>query len=319
MGFDSRLLSGIGVLSAVIDAGSFMRAGEALGLTQSAVSRAVARLEERVGIRIFHRNARSITLTDEGRRFYEQVAPLLTAIEEAATRAAGSGAEVRGRLRINVDGCFGHYVLGPKINGFLARYPDITLEMHVRDRMGDLVADGFDLGIHFGPPEPSSLTCRLLSETHILTCASPDYVFRHGVPATPQEIEGRECILMRSPATGKAYGWDFIRGNEVVEIIPSGQMMVTDTGGLLAACLSGQGIAQPLEIYTRPLLDDGQLVQLLPDWADETFPLYVYHHAPKLMSAKVRAFLDFLDEMLRGEDTVRPQSQTARSRAPVGD
>src|SRR5262245_21128448 len=122
MAFDSRLLSGIGVLSAVVEAGSFLRAGEALGLTQPAVSRAVARLEQRVGIRIFHRNARSITLTDEGRRFYEQVSPLLAGIEDAAIRAAGSRAEVRGRVRVNADGAFGHHVLGPRIHRFLAQY-----------------------------------------------------------------------------------------------------------------------------------------------------------------------------------------------------
>lgn len=298
MAFDSRLLNGIGVLSAVIEAGSFMRAGEALGLTQSAVSRSVARLEQRVGIRIFHRNARSITLTDEGRRFYDSVAPHLSSIEDAAVRAAGSGAEVRGRLRINVDGCFGHYVLGPKLHVFLERYPDLTLEMHVRDRMGDLVADGFDVGIHFGEPETSSLVCRLLLETRILTCAAPDYVARHGTPVHPSEIEARQCILMRDPATGKAYSWDFVGKGETIEVKPSGQITVTDTGGLLAACLSGHGIAQPLEIYTRPLLAEGRLVQLLPEWAEETFPLYVYHHGPSLMSARVRVFLDFLAETI---------------------
>ncbi len=299
MAFDSRLLNGIGVLSAVVEAGSFMRAGEALGLTQSAVSRAVARLEQRVGIRIFHRNPRSITLTDEGRRFYEQVAPHLSSIEDAAVRAAGSGAEVRGRLRVNVDGCFGHYVLGPRLHPFLARYPDLSIEMHVRDRMGDLVADGFDVGIHFGPPETSSLICRLLLETRVLTCASPDYIRRHGMPSHPDEIAARQCILMRDPASGKHYDWDFIRAGETREVKISGQMMVTDTGGLLAACLSGHGIGQPLEIYTRPFLADGRLVQLLPDWAEETFPLYVYHHTPSLMSAKVRAFLDYVDEVVR--------------------
>lgn len=299
MVFDSRLLNGIGVLSAVIEAGSFMRAGEALGLTQSAVSRAVARLEQRVGIRIFHRNARSITLTDEGRRFFEQVAPHLTSIEDAAIRAAGSGAEVRGRLRINVDGCFGHYVLGPNVHAFLERYPELSLEMHVRDRMGDLVAEGFDVGIHFGPPEPSSLICRLLLETRVLTCASPSYVERCGMPEHPDDIASRECILMRDPSTGKHYDWDFIKGEETIPVKTSGQMMVTDTGGLLAACQSGHGIAQPLEIYTRPFLADGRLIQLLPDWAEETFPLYVYHHSPKMMSARVRAFLDYLSEIVR--------------------
>jgi DNA-binding transcriptional LysR family regulator len=299
MPFDGRLLSGIGVLSAVIEAGSFMRAGEALGLTQSAVSRAVSRLEQRVGIRIFHRNARSITLTDEGRRFYEQVAPHLTSIEDAAIRAAGTGAEVRGRLRVNVDGCFGHYVLGPNLPPFLEKYPELSLEMHVRDRMGDLVADGFDVGIHFGAPETTSLTCRLLQETRVLTCVSPSYAERHGIPKHPRDIETRECILMRDPSTGKHYDWDFIKGKKAVSIKTSGQMMVTDTGGLLAACLSGHGIAQPLEIYTRPFLADGRLIQILSDWAEETFPLYVYHHSPNLMSAKVRAFLDYVSEIIK--------------------
>ena len=121
MAFDSRLLSGIGVLSAVIEAGTFARAGEAMGLTQPAVSRAVARLEERVGIRIFNRTARAITLTDEGRRFYEAVAPLLAGIEEAAIDASQSKARVRGRLRVNVDATFGHYVLAPKMAGFPSR------------------------------------------------------------------------------------------------------------------------------------------------------------------------------------------------------
>jgi len=298
MAFDSRLLNGIGVLSAVIEAGSFKRAGDALGLTQSAVSRAVARLEQRVGVRIFHRNARSVTLTDQGRRFYERVAPHLTSIEDAAIRAAGSDAEVRGRLRINVDGCFGHYVLGPNIHPFLARYPELALEMHIRDKMGDLVAEGFDVGIHFGPPAPSSLVSRLLLETRVLTCAAPGYIERHGTPAHPSEIAARECILMRDPSTGKHYDWDFIRGEETIAVKIAGQLTVTDTGGLLAACLSGHGIGQPLEIYTRRFLADGRLVQLLPEWADETFPLHVYHHAPNLVSANVRAFLDYLNEIL---------------------
>jgi len=299
MTFDSRLLSGIGVLSAVIEAGSFMRAGEAMGLTQSAVSRAVARLEQRVGVRIFHRNARSITLTDEGRRFYEQVAPHLASIEDAAIRAAGSGAEVRGRLRVNVDGCFGHYVLTPRIHPFLQRYPELTVEIAVRDRMGDLVAEGFDIGIHFGPPEPSSLICRLLMDTRVLTCASPDYVARHGMPEHPCELEDRECILMRDPATGRHYDWELARGGESVPVKVHGRMVVSDTGSLLGACLSGYGIAQPLEVYTKPLLASGRLVQLLPAWADETFPLYVYHRTPNLMSAKVRAFIAFVQELIR--------------------
>lgn len=301
MTFDGRLLSGIGVLSAVIEAGSFSRAGEALGLTPSAVSRAVARIEDRVGLRIFRRNARSITLTDEGRRFYEHIAPHLASIETAAEVASGASAAVRGRLRVNVDACFGHHVLTPRIDALLSRHPELVVDVIVRDRMGDLVADGFDLGIHFGEPERSALICRVLTRTRVLTCAAPSYVARHGLPTHPREIEGRSCILMRDPATGRAYGWEFKRGGETVSVTASGRLLVNDTGSLLGACLSGYGIAQPLEIYCRPLLDHGRLVQLLPDWSDETFPLYVYHHSPKLISTKAKAFLAFVAEIVGAE------------------
>lgn len=295
MAFDSRLLSGIGVLSAVVEAGSFARAGEAMGLTQPAVSRAVARLEQRVGIRIFNRSARAVSLTDEGRRFYEAVAPHLASIEDAAVSAAGSGALVQGRLRINVDGTFGHFVLAPRIGAFLDEHPKLSVEISVRDRMGDLVAEGFDMAVRFGEPEPSSLKARLLLETRVLTCASAACVARHGWPAQPRDLErGYPCILIRDPATGRPFEWEFHRKGEIVPVAPHGRLLVNDTGGLLGACLGDLGAAQLLELYARDLLAEGRLVHLLSEWSEETFPLYVYHHASSLMSAKVRAFLAFV-------------------------
>jgi DNA-binding transcriptional LysR family regulator len=295
MVFDSRLLSGIGVLSAVVEAGSFARAGEAMGLTQPAVSRAVARLEQRVGIRIFNRSARAVSLTDEGRRFYEAVAPHLASIEDAAVSAAGSRALVQGRLRINVDGTFGHFVLAPRIGAFLDEHPKLSVEISVRDRMGDLVAEGFDVAIRFGEPEPSSLKARLLLETRVLTCASAACVARHGQPAHPRDLEsGYPCILIRDPATGRPFEWEFHRRGEIVPVAPHGRLLVNDTGALLGACLGDLGAAQLLELYARDLLAEGRLVHLLPEWSEETFPLYAYHHASNLMSAKVRVFLDFV-------------------------
>jgi DNA-binding transcriptional LysR family regulator len=299
MAFDSRLLSGIGVLSAVIEAGSFVRAGEALGLTQPAVSRAVARLEARVGIRIFNRTARSITLTDEGRRFYESVAPHLSGIEEAAILAAGTREAVQGRLRVNVDGAFGHYILAPKIETFLAKYPDLSTEISVRDRMGDLVGDGFDVAVRFGFPDSSALIGKLLLETRVITCASADYVARHGAPAHPKHLEqGHECVLLRDPSTGRHFDWEFDKDEEVVPVSVKGRLQVNDTGSLVGACLGGQGVAQLLELYARDMLADGRLVQLLPDWSEETFPLYAYYHSAKRVPAKVRAFLDFILQLV---------------------
>ncbi|MET3925654.1 LysR family transcriptional regulator [Devosia sp. 2618] len=300
MAFDGRLLNGIGVLAAVVEAGSFVRAGEALGLTQSGVSRAVARLELRVGIKLFHRTARSVVLTEEGRRFFEEVSPLLAGIEDAATEAAGTTSVVRGRLRINVDTAFGSYFLAPRLQPFLARYPDLVVDLAVRDRMGDLVAEGFDVAIRFGEPEPSSLRSHLLLRTRVLTCAAPSYVTAHGAPTHPSELtSGHQCILMRDPSHGGPFGWQFHQGKEVVDVPARGGLMVNDTGALLGACLGGLGIAQPLELYARDYVNDGRLVQLLPDWAEERFPLYMYYRPNDMMPAKMRVFLDFVKDLTR--------------------
>src|SRR3984885_11097854 len=185
MSFDARLVSGIGVLAAVVETGGFARAAQALGLTQPAVSRAVARLEARIGVRLLDRTTRSVTLTDEGRRFYEHVGPLLSGIEEAAALAAGSSATVRGRLRVNVDPFFSHLILAPRLGAFLERYPEITLDFVTSEHIGDLVADGFDVAIRFGPPATSSAVARKLTETRIMTVAAPAYLERNGRPPRP--------------------------------------------------------------------------------------------------------------------------------------
>ncbi len=298
-GFARHSLDGLGVLSAVVQAGSFVRAGEALGLTQSAVSRAVARLEYRVGVRLFRRTARSISLTDEGLRFYEAVAPHLAAVEDATIEVGRTSTQVRGHLRVNVDAGIGHFVLTPHLQPFLAKHPELSVEIAVRDRMGDLVREGFDVSIRFGLPEPSALKSRLLMRTRVITCASPAYVARCGMPRLPRDIEKHECLLMRDPSSGSHFGWEFKRRGKPVAVNASGQLVVNEVGSLLGACLGGQGIAQMLELNARELLAAGRLVQVLPEWAEETYPLYAYHHSVQLMSAKVRAFLDFVIALTR--------------------
>ncbi|WP_394840891.1 LysR family transcriptional regulator [Pendulispora brunnea] len=298
-GFDRHALDGLGILRTVVESGSFVRAGEALGLTQSAVSRAVARVEDRVGVRMFRRTPRSISLTDEGLRFYESVAPHLAAIEDAAIEAGGSSTKVRGRLRVLIDEGIGQFVLTPRLEPFLEQHPDLSVELAVRDRMVDLVREGFDVAVRFGHPEPSSLKSRLLMRTHVVTCASPAYLERHGTPRRPRDLEKHRCVLMRNPSTGSHYEWEFIRGKKVVPVNATGQLMVNGSGSLIAACLAGQGITQLIELYVREFLADGRLVQVLPDWAEETYPLYAYHHSAQWMSAKVRAFLDFVVALAR--------------------
>jgi len=291
--FDSRLLSGLGVLAAVVETGNFVRAAGALGLTQSGVSRAVARLEQRVGVRLLDRTSRAVTLTDEGRRFYGRVGPLLTELEEAASDAARASNTVRGRLRITVDPMFARLDLGPSLVTFLNAHTELSVDLTVRDRLGDLVAEGFDVAVRFGEPEPSALVARRLTDTRVVTCAAPSYLARHVRPAHPQDLMKHECIMFRDPATDRPFAWEFRRKGKMLPVQVAGRLTVNDAGTMLAACHAGQGIAQMLELGAEGLRD-GRLVELFPGWSDERFPLYVFYPSRRLPPAKVRAFVDFV-------------------------
>jgi DNA-binding transcriptional LysR family regulator len=293
MPYDGRLLSGVTVLAAVVEAGTIVRASEALGLTASAVSRAVSRLEARVGVRLLDRTTRSMSLTDEGRRFYERVGPLLDGIEEAAIEASGSASIVRGRLRVNIDPFFSRIFLSSHVATFLARYPEISLELIMRDAVGDLVADGFDLAVRFGDPPSGTFVARKLIETRILTVASPSYIEANGKPAHPTELTSHACIDFYDPDAARPFDWEFRKGTEVLPVKTSSRLLVSDVGAMLGACEAGAGIAQIMQLGSRHLMDSGALVQLFPDWSDELFGLYALfpsrHHQP----AKVRAFIEF--------------------------
>jgi DNA-binding transcriptional LysR family regulator len=298
MAFDGRLVGGVGVLAAVVETGNFARAAETLGLTSSGVSRAVARLEARIGVRLFDRTPRAVTLTDEGRLFHARVTPLLAGIEDAANDAAGSAATARGRLRVNVDPWFARLVLAPHLPEFMAAYPDLSLEVMVHDRLGDMVGDGVDVAIRFGEPEPSALIVRRLFETRILTCAAPSYLAVHGTPTHPRELERHECLQSRDSNTGKPYGWEFHRDGMVIEIAAKGRMLFNDIAAKLTACAAGHGVAQSFALGLEPMLESGELVQILPDWAEERFPLYVYYISRHLPPAKVRAFIGFVESSI---------------------
>jgi DNA-binding transcriptional LysR family regulator len=307
MAFDGKLLPGVTVLIAVVEAGTIARAAEALGLSPSGVSRALSRLEQRVGARLLARTTRSLSLTDEGRRFYEQVGPHLAGIEEAAIEAAGSAGKVRGRLRVNIDPFFSRIVLSRHLAAFLARYPDLSVELIMRDSVGDLVADGFDLALRFGEPPVGSFVARKLIETRVLTVASPSYIKAHGKPRHPKEIEERDCIDFYDAANARPYDWEMRRKKEVLPLRVKARLLVSDSGTLLGACEAGAGIAQVLEIGCAELLRDGRLLELFPEWSDERFPLYAVYPSRLHRAAKVRAFIEFCLEIMGGNQNAVPR------------
>jgi DNA-binding transcriptional LysR family regulator len=313
MPFSGKLLSGISVLFAIVDAGTIARAAEALGVSPSAVSRALSRLEQRVGARLLARTTRSLTLTDEGRRFYEQVGPHLAGIEEAAIEASGSADTVRGRLRVNIDPFFSRIVLSGYLAAFLARYPDVSLELIMKDSIGDLVADGFDLALRFGEPSVGSFVARKLIETRVLTVACPGYIKAHGQPRHPKDIESHDCIDFYDAANGRAYEWEVRRKNEVLPLRVKRRLLVSDSGTLIGACEAGAGIAQILELGCKHLLESGRLVELFPDWSEERFPLYAIYPSRLHRAAKVRTFIEFCLEIMTKDKHGRAPKRSTKA------
>lgn len=297
----SRLLEGVDVMAAVVDARSFGGAAEVLDMSQSGVSRAIARLETRLGIRVFERTTRSVRLTDEGRSFYEEVMPLIDALAEATGSAASDAQKVRGRLRVNVDPLFARLILGPRLGAFMDSHPELEMELRSKEDLGDLIADGFDIAIRFGHPQPSSLVARKLLDTRVLAMASPAYLERFGHPKDPIELETSDhrCILFREPVTGRPFAWEFHQRRKKVTVKPQGMLTVNDPGTVYSTCLAGLGIAQLFELGIEEYTSSRQLVQLFPDWSEQRFPLYAYYPSRHHVPAKTRALLDFVAGLVR--------------------
>jgi DNA-binding transcriptional LysR family regulator len=304
--FDGPLFSGITVLAQVVESGSFVRAADVLGLSSSGVSRAVSRLEARMGVRLIERTTRALSLTDEGQQLYDQVRPHLTGVSEAVALASGAAHAVRGKLRVNIDAFFARVFLASRLTQFLDQFPDLSVELLTRESVGDLVADRFDLAVRFvDPPAGSTLVARRLTDTRILTVASPDYIARHGRPKHPKDVAQHKRILFPNPLTSRPFEWEFKRGRELVEIPIEGHLLVSDAGTMLDACVAGAGIAQILALGTEELVRSRKLINLFPDWSGERWPLYALYPSRRFQPAKLKAFLDFCATTLSGAGRVR--------------
>ncbi|KQV60170.1 LysR family transcriptional regulator [Pelomonas sp. Root1217] len=297
---DGALVIGLLALNAIAEAKSFGRAASRLGKTQPAVSRSIQRLEDRLSAKLVHRTSRHVEVTDAGHALLSTVLPLLQGIEDATAAASCQASAVSGTLRVACDARFASLVLAPELAQFLKGHPSLELRLETRNGLSDLVSDGFDLAVRFGPPSISTLVCRRLYSPRVLTVAAPSYLAHRGRPSSPQDLvdDGHECIMAIDPATGRPFEWEFWRGDEKVKVAVRGNLTVTDAGIKIGACLAGHGIAQVIDIGVDSHLRAGTLEPVLPDWADETFPLYVYYPSRTHVPAKVRAFIDFVVGMM---------------------
>jgi DNA-binding transcriptional LysR family regulator len=297
MSVDGRLLAGMSILAAVVESGSFSRAGEVLGLSASGVSRAISRLEVRLGIRLLDRTTRTLHLTSEGAALYERVSPHLNGIEEAASYVSGAADTVRGTLRVSLNPLFSRYVLADKLSLLRERHPNLQLVVLQQPDVGDMVAEGIDVAVRFGPQPQSTMTSRLLLRTRVLTVAAPSYLARHGRPSHPDDLREHDCLQFIDPRTSKPFDWEFHRGHEMRIVDTQGPLTTTDPDLMLRACVAGDGVAQVLALGVKSLLASGELVELFPDWPGETYPLYIVRPSRRLAPAAVEAFMDFCHEI----------------------
>jgi DNA-binding transcriptional LysR family regulator len=275
-----------------VDAGSFAGAARLIGASPSAVSKSVARLEQRLGVRRLERSTRTLSPTSEGAAYYEQVAAHLRAIEEAEDIVQVPG-NVRGVLRITVPTTFGRPLISAWAGSFLDRHPDIKLDLSVTDRRIDLIREGFDIAVRIGELEDTTLIGRSLGVLHYVLGASPKYLQRRGIPQAVDDLKRHACL--RHLLGGRPQPFTFADGTRIV---PDGPFDSDDAQSLIEAAVRGVGITQFMRLAIEDDLAASRLNIVLPEIPMFTTPVHVLHPFGRQLPLRVRLFIDFLVEAL---------------------
>ncbi len=276
------------------EAGNFTRAARVLRITPSAVSKSVARLEGELGVQLFHRSPRQITLTGDGEAFFDICRQGMTAIEDARSRLAGEAQPWRGKLRLCVPVSFGQYVVAPALSKWLARHPGLDIELTLTDRHVDMTAERFDLAVMLGEVPDSRLVARPLPAHRFMTVAAPDYLQRHGTPASPADLGEHVCLRYVMANSGQFRTWTFLRGGEQYRHFPIGPAASDHAAVLLALAEGGQGILQAPHYVVAPSLAAGRLAAVLLEFDSIGAPLSVVYEKARHASARNRLAVDFL-------------------------
>ncbi len=297
------------IFAKVVEARSFARAAADLGVSKATVSKAVSRLEGRLGARLFNRTSRRLSLTDAGRQLSERASRILAEAEAAENEALEQSATPRGQVRFAAPMSFGLAYVAPALPEFLAEYPAVTIDLHLGDELVDLIGGGFDAALRISPLPESSLIARRLCEIQRIVVAAPVYLEQRGTPKHPGELADHACLAYTNlPAPGL---WRFknARGEEVA-IRPAGPLRANNGDALMAALLAGHGIAVLPDFIVAQGIAEGRLVALLPDWISPQGALHLLMPPGGPRPAKVDVFSKFL---------IKYFSRPRWPKAPPGD
>ncbi|MBB3656959.1 DNA-binding transcriptional LysR family regulator [Rhizobium sp. BK650] len=289
---------------------SYVAAARVAGVSPSAIAKSISRLEARLGVRLFNRTTRNISLTEEGAVFYERCKRIIDDLEDAEASLIESRKRPRGRLRVSVPHIVGRHLLMPILPAFVERYPEIELDIDFEDRVADLVAEGLDVAVRSGELADTSLIARRLGEQHFVVCGSPGYFDRRKVPMVPADLAEHACIHFKYPTSGRLAPWAFAPHDEKLILPRSLTFNNTDAG--LRAALDGLGIAH-LPIYVAAAhIRRGSLVPVLTSYMVAFGSLSLVWPSNRQLSPKVRAFVDFVAQRL----AARPDAFQAAAARP---
>nr|WP_284503272.1 LysR family transcriptional regulator [Caballeronia sp. AZ10_KS36] len=280
--------------------GSFSAAARRLGMTPAGVSKNVARLEQQLGLRLFHRSTRSLTLTDSGESFYQEVRAPFDALRDAVSHAAEQNGAPSGTLKVSVGVGFGREYLVPILGEFLDRYPAIVPDVHFDNRPVDLIGEGYDAAIGGGIELNEGVVARELAPAHVIVAASPAYMADKPMPAHPSELEAFDGIARRSVSSGRVFAWKLRNAvGEQCLVRHRTRMIFDDPEAIAAAAMQGLGIALIPMPHAARWLQQGSLMRLLPGWFAELGAISLYYPSKKLLPPKTRVFVDFVVDAFR--------------------
>ena len=282
---------------AVVDAGSFVNAAQALDISKAGISRLVSDLEARLGLRLLQRTTRKLSLTAEGEVFYHRCTEVLQAIEDAEGEVTARGGEAVGLVRVNVPVSFGMTYLAPLWPLFMELHPQVVLEVTLSDRVVDLVDEACDLAVRIARLPNSTLVSRKLASTRLTLCGSPDYLRRHGMPVHPLELSQHAVIAYTLLAMGDQWQFTGAEGPVTVKVKPRMRSNSGDT--CCVAAVSGQGLVLEPTFLVGPYLRTGELVEVMPQYRSMDLGVYAVYPTRKYVPPKVRALIEFLGQSLK--------------------
>ncbi|MCB2099550.1 MAG: LysR family transcriptional regulator [Rhodobacterales bacterium] len=288
-------LNGMAVFAKVVETGSFSGAARDLGQSKSAVSKQVARLEDRLKARLLNRTTRRLSLTEVGQAFYDRAQRILAEVTEAEEAVSTLQARPRGTLRVNVPMSFGIQHVGPHMAAFMARYPDLNVDLTLNDRRVDLVDEGYDLAVRIGVMADSSLIARRLAPLRGVVCAAPAYWERHPPPSRPQDLADHDCLIYTYNPSGTEMTFHGPDGPVAVRL--NGRLRANNGDVLRSVAVAGGGVCVAPSFIVGDDLRAGRLVHALPEYGWRDGGVYAVYPHNRHLSPKVRAFVDFLVEI----------------------